>query len=221
MGKFIVIDGLDGSGKETQTKLLAEKLESMGKRVRVLSYPRYDSEGSALVRLYLGGGLGSSADDTNAYAASAFFAADRYVSYRTEWQKDYTDTDTVFIANRYTTANAVHQMAKLPRDEWDSFLLWLWDFEYEKLGIPAPDKIIYLEMHPDVSIKLIRSRSAETGRKMDIHETSSDFLYRSYDAALYAASKLGWSSIRCCREGELLSREAIHEAVLDEVLPIL
>lgn len=221
MGKFIVIDGLDGSGKETQTKLLAEKLESMGKRVRVLSYPRYDSEGSALVRLYLGGGLGSSADDTNAYAASAFFAADRYVSYRTEWQKDYADTDTVFIANRYTTANAVHQMAKLPRDEWDSFLLWLWDFEYEKLGIPAPDKIIYLEMHPDVSIKLIRSRSAETGRKMDIHETSSDFLYRSYDAALYAARKLGWSSIRCCREDELLSREAIHEAVLDEVLPIL
>lgn len=221
MGKFVVIDGLDGSGKETQSKLLLGELERRGIPARMLSYPRYDSESSSLVRLYLSGGLGPRAEDTNAYAASMFFAADRYISYRTEWAEDYRNSEMFFIANRYTTANAVHQMSKLPKSEWDAFLDWLWDFEYVKLGIPSPDRIIYLEMHPDVAIRLINSRSDETGREKDIHETSPEFLYHSYEAAVYACEKLGWSRIRCWDNGMPLSRESIHRSVMLELASLL
>jgi len=213
MGRFIVIDGLDGSGKETQTNLLAEHLRSCGKQVRILSFPCYESKSSLFVRMYLGGELGQSPDDTNAYAASSFFAADRYLSYRTDWQKDIADPDTVVIANRYTTANAVHQLAKLPEAEWDGFLSWLWDYEFGKLGIPAPDDILYLEMLPEISISLIRSRSAETGRVIDIHEADESFLHRSYKAAMYASDKLGWTRIRCYREGAPKTRAEIAEEI--------
>ncbi len=213
MGRFIVIDGLDGSGKETQTNLLVEYLESIGKKVRVLSFPRYDSKSSLFVRMYLGGELGQSPDDTGAYAASSFFAADRYLSYRTEWEADVRDPDTVVIANRYTTANAVHQLAKLPEEEWDGFLTWLWDYEFGKLGIPAPDDILYLEMLPEISIRLIRSRSAETGRVIDIHEADESFLHRSYKAAMYASDRLHWTRIRCYRGGEPKTREEIAEEI--------
>lgn len=215
MGKFIVIDGLDGSGKETQTTRLRSHLEALGKKVRVLSFPCYESDSSLFVRMYLNGDLGSHPDDTNAYAASSFFAADRYLSYRTDWHKDISAPDTVVLANRYTTANAVHQLAKLPYEEWDDFLLWLWDYEFDKLGIPKPDTILYLEMHPDISLRLIRRRSEATGRQIDIHEADSDFLHRSYRAAMYASERLHWTRIRCYEDGEPLTREAIAQKILD------
>lgn len=201
MGRFIVIDGLDGSGKETQAKLLVDFLNKKGYKTRVLSFPCYENDSSLFVKMYLEGKLGDNPDDTNAYAASSFFAADRYLSFRTDWHKDIEDPDTVVIANRYTTANAVHQLAKLPQEQWDDFLSWLWEYEFDKLGIPRPTDILYLEMHPDISLKLIRSRSEKTGRVMDIHETHEDFLYRSYRAALYASEKLGWTRL-CCYEGK-------------------
>ncbi|MBE6622507.1 MAG: thymidylate kinase [Ruminococcaceae bacterium] len=213
MGRFLVIDGLDGSGKETQTKLLTEYLTGIGKRVRVLSFPCYESKSSLFVRMYLDGELGSRPDDTNAYAASSFFAADRYLSYRLDWKKDMDDPDTVVIANRYTTANAVHQLAKLPETEWDTFLSWLWDYEFAKLGIPKPDEILYLEMLPEISIRLIKSRSAETGRAVDIHEADESFLHRSYKAAMYASERLGWTRIRCYRGDEPKSREEIAKEI--------
>jgi dTMP kinase len=213
MGRFIVIDGLDGSGKETQANLLKEYLESVGTSVRVLSFPCYDSQSSLFVRMYLGGELGQNPDDTNAYAASSFFAADRYLSYRTDWQKDITDPDTVVIANRYTTANAVHQLSKLPEAEWDGFLSWLWDYEFAKLGIPAPNDILYLEMLPEISISLIKSRSAKTGRAIDIHEADESFLHRSYKAAMYASDRLGWTRIRCYRDGSPKTREEIAKEI--------
>ena len=217
MGRFLVIDGLDGSGKETQTKILADYLTSIGKRVRLLSFPCYESPSSLFVRMYLGGELGSRPDDTNAYAASSFFAADRYLSYRLDWQKDIDDPDTVVIANRYTTANAVHQLAKLPEAEWDAFLTWLWDYEFAKLGIPAPDDILYLEMLPAISIRLIKSRSAETGRAIDIHEADENFLLRSYKAAMYASDRLNWTRIRCYNGTEPKTREEI-QGEIQEVL---
>lgn len=215
MGNFIVIDGLDGSGKETQTALLRAHLEKQGKKVRVLSFPCYDSDSSLFVRMYLTGALGASPDDTNAYAASSFFAADRYLSYRTDWHKDIADPDTVVIANRYTTANAVHQLAKLPEEDWGGFLLWLWDYEFNKLGIPKPDHILYLEMHPDISIRLIKSRSEATGRLIDIHEADKNFLHRSYRAAMYASDRLGWTRIRCYQNDEPLSREEIAQRIAE------
>ena len=144
MGKLIVIEGLDGSGKGTQAALLADYLRNKGCRVREISFPDYDSEGSVLVRMYLDGKLGSDPDATNAYAASMFYAADRYVTYRTDWEKDYADPDTIVIANRYTTANAYHQLSKLPEEQWDGFLTWLWDFEFVRLGLPKPDAVVAL-----------------------------------------------------------------------------
>ena len=214
MGRFIVIDGLDGSGKETQTALLANRLQNEGRKVRVLSFPCYDQPSSLFVRMYLGGELGPHPEDTNAYAASSFFAADRYLSYRLDWQADAADPETVLIANHYTTANAVHQLSKLPEAEWDGFLSWLWDYEFNKLGIPVPDDILYLEMTPAVARRLIRQRSSETGRAQDIHEADGSHLERSYRAALYAAEKLGWHRIPCYRGDEPLPRETVAGTIL-------
>ena len=213
MGRFIVIDGLDGSGKETQSLILKKHLEEKGVNVRYISFPCYENDSSLFVKKYLNGELGSRPEDTNAYAASSFFAADRYLSYRTDWKKDIYDPDTVVIANTYTTANAVHQLSKLPKEQWNGFLSWLWDYEFYKLGIPVPDAVIYLEMHPDISYKLIKSRSEKTGRATDIHENDGSFLYKSYEAALYASDRLNWSRI-CCYEGENpLTIEEISELV--------
>lgn len=217
MGKFIVIDGLDGSGKGTQSEILKARLEKSGKKVRLLSFPMYESEGSALVRMYLRGALGSDPSATNAYAASSFFAADRYTSYRTDWKKDIEDEDTVVIANRFTTANAVHQLSKMPREDWDEFLSWLWDYEYGKLGIPSPDLVIYLEMTPEISMALVSHRSEETGQAKDIHELDPMHLKNSYEAALYSSDKLGWERIKCYEGERPLSIEQISELVCTAV----
>ena len=176
MGKFIAIDGLDGSGKGTQSEKLVEYLRSQGKKVRVLSLPVYENESSTFVKMYLDGKLGKKPSDTNAYAASMFFASDRYISYITDWKKDIEDKDTYVIANRYTSANAVHQLSKLPETEWDKFLIWLWDFEFKKLGLPEPELVLYLELPPKLSLSLVKSRSQETGQKMDIHELDTEYM---------------------------------------------
>jgi len=195
MGKFIAIDGLDGSGKGTVAGMLKEYLEEHGVNVYRISFPMYDNKSSALVKMYLDGEMGQHPDDTNAYAASSLFALDRYVSFVTDWKSFYSEPDSVLIADRYTSANAVHQLSKLPRDEWNSFLSWLFDFEYQKLGIPAPDITIFLEMKPDIAMRMIAKRAGETGRASDIHEKDPEFLARSYEAALFASEKLGWIRI--------------------------
>lgn len=217
MGKFIVIDGLDGSGKGTQSEILARRLEAAGKRVKLLSFPMYEKKSSTLVKMYLDGELGPNPKDTNAYAASMFFAADRYVSYRTEWRADIEDPETIVIANRFTTANAVHQLSKMPREEWDEFLTWLWDFEYGKLGIPHPDLVIYLEMTPEISAELVNHRSETTGAVKDIHELDASHLKSSYAAAMYSSEKLGWQRIRCYEGEKPLAIETISDEVADRV----
>ena len=223
MGKFIVLEGLDGSGKGTQTELLCNRLESEGRRVRVIEFPDYASDGSMLVRMYLNGRLGADPADTNAYAASMFFAADRYVSYVTSWRDDWRDPDTVVLANRYTTANAYHQLAKLPEDAWDGFLAWLWDFEFSKLGLPAPDAVLLLDMPERVSSALVKRRSAETGQKLDIHETHGEYLRACRRAASYVASSCGWRVIPCAPEDgeEPYPREVIADRVREALADIL
>lgn len=196
MCKLLVIDGLDGSGKGTITRMLREYLTANGKENDLISFPMYQNKSSALVNIYLSGELGGKPEDTGAYAASTLFAADRYVSFRTEWQKLYKKEDSVLIADRYTTANAVHQLTKLPKSEWDTFLDWLFDFEYNKLGLPTPDATVYLEMKPDICRKLIAKRAKETGRTVDIHEKDSSHLDKAYEAALYASKRLGWTRIK-------------------------
>ena len=214
MGKLIAIEGLDGAGKNTQSEKLLQYLKEQGRRVMKVDFPDYESDSSVLVKMYLDGKLGDSADSTIAYAASTFFACDRYVSYVTKWKKFLDDEDTVVIANRYTTANAYHQLAKLPREEWDFFLTWLWDFEFSKLGLPAPDSVICLAVPTDYSVKNVEKRCREKNIKKDIHEADTDYLRRSYEAAKYAAEKLGWTMIDCVKDGRMMSIEEVFERVL-------
>jgi len=200
MGKLIAIEGLDGSGKETQSNLLFSALTEEGRAVRLLSFPDYESPSSTLVKMYLGGELGKKPGDVNAYAATMMFAADRYVSYKKEWGDFYEGEDNIILANRYTTSNAIHQLSKLEREEWDDFLSWLCDFEFGKLGLPEPGLVIYLEVKPEVTLEYVRKRSLETGRKMDIHELDREYMLKCYKAAVYAADKLGWVRVQCCDE---------------------
>lgn len=217
MGKFIAIDGLDGSGKGTQSEKLVEKLLSEGKKVKILSFPMYENDSSLFVKMYLEGKLGEKPSDTNAYTASMFFACDRYISYVTDWKKDIEDEDTYVVANRYTTANAVHQLSKMPKDQWEEFLKWLWDFEFAKLGLPKPDLVLYLELPPSISLSLVKSRSDSTGQKMDIHEKDTEYMAKCYEAALYSCEKLGWARITCHKDGKIRTREDIFEEIYDKV----
>lgn len=215
MGKFIAIEGLDGTGKATQTALIEAALKEKSIPMRRLDFPDYESDGSYLVRMYLDGQLGRDPDSVNAYAASSFFAADRYISYKTDWEKDACDSEKIIVANRYTTANAYHQLSKLPKEEWDSFLDWLSDYEFNRLGLPEPDLVVLLIAPSSVSLKHIIARSSETGVSRDIHEADEDYLARCYDAALYAADKLGWTVINCTDGEELKSREDIFEMIAE------
>lgn len=217
MGKLIVIDGLDGSGKHTQRERLYDALTSNGIEAYKISFPDYESPGCIFVKEYLGGAFGENADDTSAYSASLFFGLDRFYSYRKGWKSLIEKEGVYILADRYTSANAVHQLSKLPEEEWDTFLTWLWDTEFEKLGLPLPDAVIYLELLPEISIDLIKKRSVIENRAMDIHERDSEHLFKSYKAAMYASEKLGWKRIRCYENGKIRSVEDISSEILDFV----
>lgn len=210
--KLIVIEGLDGSGKATQAKRLTEALVEKSIPVREVSFPDYGSDSSALVRMYLSGQFGTDPQDVNAYAASSFFAVDRFASYKKDWCRDYARG--VVIADRYTTSNAVHQCSKLPKEQWEDFLNWLFDFEYKKLGIPAPDRVIYLNVDPAVSQALMTARYSGDENKKDIHERDIAYLRHSREAAAYCAEKLGWETVDCCRDGQMRTIEDIHKDVM-------
>ena len=214
-GKLIVIEGLDGSGKATQTKLLCDALLSNKIDVKKVSFPDYNSDSSALVKMYLDGQFGSDPDDVNAYAASSFYAVDRYASYKTGWGAFY-DAGGIVIADRYTTSNAIHQCSKLPDAEWDGFLDWLFHYEYELLGIPAPDSVIYLRLDPAVSQKLMTGRY-HGDEKKDIHESNLTYLDRSRQAADYCSEKLGWRVVECLTGSSMRTVEDIHREILDKV----
>lgn len=217
MGRFIVIDGLDGSGKHTQLTRLADYLRALGKKVRTIDFPHYHTPGCVLVEEYLAGRFGDKPEDTGAYAASLFYAMDRFYSYCTDWKKDYLDPDTYLLADRYTTANAVHQTSKLPKEAWEPYLDWLFDTEFDKIGLPRPDDVIYLEVPPALSLALVQKRSVSDNRAMDIHEKDSSFFDKSYSAALYASDKFAWTKIACHKEknGTLTMRTV--EDIADEI----
>lgn len=214
MGKLLVIEGLDGSGKATQTKCLFDSLTADGNRVKQVTFPHYESDSSALVKMYLGGEFGNLPEDVNAYAASSFYAVDRYASYKTLWGDFYNEEGHIVVSDRYTTSNAVHQCSKLPREEWDGYLKWLFDFEYEKMGIPIPDSVIYLDVDPAVSQALMTSRYGGDEGQKDIHEKDVAYLAHSREAALYCAEKLGWRKIDCVEDGKMRSITEIHEDIL-------
>ncbi len=195
-GKLIVIEGLDGSGKSTQLSLLKQRLEAQGVPVTQIKLPNYDDPSCELVKMYLAGRFGNSPDAVNAYAASSFYAVDRYVSYHCYWKEEYC-SGGIILADRYTTSNAYHQLTKLGNGERDSYLEWLEDFEYGKLGIPAPDAVIYLDMPVEASQQLMTSRYNGDESKKDIHEKNVAYLAACREAAGYSCEKLGWKRILC------------------------
>lgn len=216
MGRMVVIEGLDGSGKSTQAELLKNWLQRKGYDTYTLDLPYYNDPSSTLVKMYLGGEMGDKPSDVNAYAASTFYAVDRFASYKKYWEKEY-NSDKITVANRYTTSNASHQMTKLDEKDWDSYLEWLFDFEYNKMGIPAPDCVIYLEMPVEISQKLLSKRYQGDENKKDVHERDVDYLLSCRKAASYAAKKLGWTVIHCGKDGEPLPLEEISKAVCETV----
>ena len=219
MGKLIVIEGLDGCGKSTQLELLPKRLMERGINVKSVSFPDYESNSSALVKMYLGGEFGSRPNDVNAYAASSFYAVDRFASFKKNWGEFYNGGGTV-VAGRYTTSNAVHQASKLDPENWESFLSWLYDFVYEKIGIPRPDMVIFLDMPTEVSQKLLGNRYSGDDNKKDIHERDIEYLNHCREAALFTAKFSGWEIINCAENGNARSIESISNDILDKVLTL-
>ena len=220
MGKLIVIEGTDGSGKSTQFKLLTERVAREGHEFQRLVFPQYREESSALIRMYLGGEFGTRPSDVNAYAASAFYAVDRYASYKKVWGQWYENGGLV-LSDRYTTSNAVHQASKEPEEKQAEFLKWLYEFEYDRLGLPAPDLTIYLDVPTDFTEKMMRSREAATNTHADIHEQDLEYLATCRKTGKAAAEFYNWTVIDCVRDGAMRSIEDIHEEIYRHVLNCL
>ena len=219
MGKMIVIEGLDGSGKSTQLDLLPQNLKKAGIDCKKVSFPDYDNPSSTLVKMYLAGDFGDKPGDVNAYAASTFYCVDRYASFKANWGEFYNNGGTI-VSGRYTTSNAVHQCSKLPESEWEAFLNWLYDFEYNKGAIPKPDKVIFLDMPIEVSQKLLSKRYEGDEAKKDIHEKDTEYLNQCRKAAIFTAKYSNWDIIPCSENGEARSIEDIANDVLKCVLEI-
>lgn len=218
--KLIVIDGLDGCGKSTQFEMLSKKLDENNIPCKCISFPDYDKPSSTLVKMYLGGEISNSPDGVNAFAASSFYAADRYVSYKLYWEENYKCGE-VILASRYVSSNAIHQMAKLPEEQWDEYLEWLEDYEFTKLGLPRPDLIIFLDMPFEVSSKLITSRYKGDETKRDIHEADAAYLRSCRNSALYAAKAKGWKIINCSDGESPLSINTISDKIWNAVSDII
>lgn len=215
-GLLITVEGLDGSGKGTQSRLLLDSLQKRGIPVRLVSFPDYEHPSSTLVRQYLSGEFGSRPGDVNAYAASSFFAVDRFASYRKYWREALLGGECV-VADRYTTSNMVYQLTKLPREEWQAFLDWICDFEYGKLELPQPDCTLYLDMPVEISQRLLSSRYAGDEKKKDIHESSLAYLEACRASALYTAERFGWRMISCAAGQNPKTVEEIHTEVLSYI----
>jgi len=216
MGKLIIIEGLDGSGKSTQTALLEDYLKNRGVQFKKIKLPDYESKSSTLVNMYLGGEFGSDASAVNPYAAGAFYAVDRFASFVLKWKREY-DNGILILADRYATSNSIYQMEKLNKAEWDSYLDWSADFEYNKIGIPEPDLVIYLDMPIEISQRLMTKRYDGNEGKKDVHEANVEFLNKCRTSALYAAEKQGWKVVPCAKNGEPRTIDEIHKTIVEIV----
>lgn len=220
MGKLIVIEGTDGSGKSTQFKKLTERLSLEGRQFKTLVFPQYSEPSSALIRMYLGGEFGTKPSDVNAYAASAFYAVDRYASFKKDWGKWYEEGGLI-VSDRYTTSNAVHQTSKEAPENRAEYLKWLYEFEYDKLGMPKPDLTIYLDVPTAFTEKLMRHREEETNTHADIHEQDLGYLATCREMGRTAAQYYGWNIIHCVKQDQMRSIEDIHEEIYSLVAACL
>lgn len=208
-GKLIVLEGLDGSGKSTQLARVCEALEREGVPFRKLEFPCYESDSSALVRMYLGGAFGGRPDDVNAFAASSFYAVDRYASYKTDWGRDY-ENGMLMVSGRYTTSNAIHQGAKLAGADRRAYMDWLFDYEYRLLGLPEPDTVFFLDIPVPLAVRNIETRH----NARDIHEKDVRYLESCRESALEAASNYHWQLINCAENGAMRPIEEITRELL-------
>lgn len=216
MGKLIVLEGTDGCGKSTQMELLARRMEKECLSFRRLRFPRYEEPSSALIRMYLGGEFGDKPTDVGAYAASTFYAVDRFASFASDW-KGFYEQGGVLISDRYTTSNAIHQGSKLEGTEQQDFFRWLYDLEFEKMKLPKPDLVIRLDLPIELSEALMRHREAETNTSADIHEKDKQYLLSCRAAAAEAARFYGWQDLHCAKDGRVRSVEDIHEEIFSLV----
>lgn len=219
-GKLIVFEGTDGSGKATQARLLCGYLERSGIPFREIDFPRYGKPSAAMVQEYLDGNLGRKPGDVNAYAASMFYAMDRYASYKQDWGGFY-EAGGLIVADRYTTSNAVHQASKLPPEERKAYLDWLFDLEYRLLGLPGPDLVIYLDMPTEITEQMMRRREQAAGTHADIHERDEAYLKSCRANAKAVAEICGWTVIRCADGDRPRTPEDIHRQVLETVKGLL
>ena len=220
MGKLIVLEGTDGTGKSTQFGLLSQQLEAQGTPFRRLRFPRYDQPSSALIRLYLEGAFGTDPSAVNAYAASTFYAVDRCASYLQDWRADY-EAGTLILCDRYTTSNAYHQGGKVDAAERETFFQWLYDLEFSRMALPKPDLVLLLDMPLSLSVELMRRREADTHTHADIHERDLAYLARCRETARQAAAFYGWQVIDCARDGRLRTVEDIHREIAAAVAPLI
>ena len=220
MGKLIVIEGTDGSGKSTQFNLLTERLSREGRQFRQLEFPQYSEPSSALIKMYLGGEFGTNVGDVNAYAATAFFAVDRYASYKKFWG-DWYENGGLVVSGRYTTSNAVHQASKESPEIWREYWKWLSEFEYDRLGLPSPSLTIYLDVPTEYTEKMMRKREQDTHTTADIHEQDLNYLATCRRCGREAAAFFGWKVIDCVRDGAMRTIEDIHEEIYSYVTQCL
>ena len=212
MNKFIVLEGLDGCGKTTQLEKLCERLSEDGREFKRIKLPDYNGVSSGVIKQYLAGEF----KDITPYASSLLYTVDRIASYESVWRRDYED-GVLIVADRYTSSNIIFQMTKLPRDEWSYYIKWLTNLEFNQAGLPAPDKVIFLDMPVEVSQRLMSERYNGDESKKDIHESNIEYLEQCREAALYAAEALNWTVITCAENGKPLSIEEINDKIYDAV----
>lgn len=219
MGKLFVIDGTDGSGKQTQFEKLQERLDKEHISYKTVSFPNYNSPSSSLVKMYLSGEFGENAKEVSPYIASTFYAADRYATFKKDYE-DYYNQGGIILADRYTTANMVHQAGKIKdKQERQKFLDWLWDFEFHLYGLPVPTKAFFLNMPPDYALRLIQDRENKFTHdtKKDIHERDRSHIVDSYEAACEVAVTYQWYEVQCVKQDQIRSIEDIHEEIYQEI----
>ena len=212
MGKLIVFEGIDGSGKSTQFELLCKRLSDENFQFKRLVFPRYNEPSSALIKMYLGGEFGKDPGSVNAYAASSFFAVDRYASYIQDWREYYINGGLV-LTDRYTTSNVLHQGAKIAADKREHFFKWLYDYEFNLLGLPTPDAVIYMDITAEFSVERLLRRQSDTGTSADIHENDMVYLSNCAESGKQAAAGFGWHSISCVDAGKELDQKEIHAQI--------
>ena len=216
MGRLVVFEGIDGSGKSTQFKMICDRLTDEGREFKRLVFPRYDEPSSALIKMYLAGDFGVNPDSVNAYAASSFYAVDRYASFVQDWREYYNDGGLI-LTDRYTTSNALHQGAKIAAAGREDFFKWLYEYEFSLIGLPVPDLVFFMNIDPDLAGARLLRRQTETDTSADIHEKDMVYLKVCAESGEQAASQFGWYKVNCLENGTERNEEEIHAEIYKRI----